>query len=195
MLQELHFNLFWFTAVSLSSTVFYLLLTPLAGKFSDRYGNLKLLYIAAWAFPITPLLWLFLKDPILLFLLPGFTAGLGNAALGIGSTNFMYGSVSSPEKRGICFTYSNILTGIGIFFGSIFGGLMIQYLHVTFMNTILFVFVVAAILRFAVAFAFVPQLKEEKRYSKIRGLSWDVFHPFKAVHADYVWFKKFAHQK
>src|SRR3989338_9143209 len=193
MLQELHFNLFWFTAVSLSSTVFYLLLTPLAGKFSDRYGNLKLLYIAAWAFPITPLLWLFLKDPVLLFLLPGFTAGLGNAALGIGSTNFMYYSIK-PERRGICFTYSNILTGIGVFFGSIFGGLMIQYLHVTFMNTILFVFVVAAILRFVVAFAFVPQLKEERRHHKLRGLSWDVYHPFKTIHSDVVWFKKFVRQ-
>lgn len=195
MLQELHFNLFWFTAVSLSSTVFYLLLTPLAGKFSDRYGNLKLLYIAAWAFPVTPLLWLFLKDPILLFLLPGFTAGLGNAALGIGSTNFMYEAVSSKEKRGICFTYSNILTGIGVFLGSIIGGLMIEYLHITFMNTFLFVFVVAAVLRFIVAFAFVPQLKEEKRHERLRGLSWDALHPFRTVHTDYVWFKKFVHQK
>ena len=72
---------------------------------------------------------------------------------------------------------------------------MIQYLHVTFMNTILFVFVVAAILRFVVAFAFVPQLKEERRHHKLRGLSWDVYHPFKTIHSDVVWFKKFVRQK
>ena len=194
MLDDLGLNLFWFTAVSLSSTVFYLLLTPLAGKFSDEYGNVPLLYIAAWAFPITPLLWLFLKDPILLILLPGFTAGVGNAAFSIGATNFMYDAVK-PQKRGLCFTYSNILSGVGIFLGSILGGLMIQYLDVSFMNTTLFVFVIAAILRFIVAFAFVPQLKEEVKRERVRGLRWDVFHPFKTVHSDYVWFKKFAREK
>ncbi len=194
MLNELGFNLFWFTAVSLSSTIFYLLLTPLAGKFSDRYGNLKLLHIAAWAFPVTPILWLFIKDPILLILLPGFTAGLGNAAFSIGATNFMYDSVSQ-EKRGICFTYSNILSGIGVFFGSIIGGLMIQYLNISFMNTTLFVFVVAAILRFGVAFVFVPQLKEARKAYRLDGLSWDVSHPFKTIHTDFVWFKKFIHEK
>ncbi len=194
MLKDLGFNLFEFTAVSLSSTIFYLLLTPLAGKFSDKYGNLPLLHIAAWSFPITPLLWLFLDDAIWLFLLPGFTAGLGNAALAIGSTNFMYDAVS-VQKRGICFTYSNILSGVGVFFGSILGGLMIQYLNISFMNTTLFVFLIAAILRFLVAFIFVPQLKEERQAEKIKGLSWDVTHPFKAIHSDVVWFKKFVHEK
>ena len=194
MLNDLHFNLFTFTAVSLSSTIFYLLLTPFAGKFSDRYGNLKLLYVAAWSFPVTPLLWIFLKDPFLLFLLPGFTAGLGNAAFSIGATNYMYDSVK-PEKRGLCFTYSNILSGIGIFFGSILGGLMIQYLDVTFMNTTLFVFLIAAVLRFAVAFSFVPQLEEVRPTESLRGLHWDVFHPFKTLHSDVVWFKKFIHER
>jgi MFS family permease len=195
MLDDLHFNLFWFTAISLSSTIFYLLLTPWAGKFSDKYGNLPLLYIAAWVFPLTPLLWLFLKDPILLFFLPGFTAGLGNAAFGIGATNYIYDSVGI-QKRARCFTYSNLLSGVGIFLGSILGGLMIQYLHVNFMNTTLFVFVVAATLRFLVAFIFVPQLKEPRpEHSRLKGLMWDVFHPFKTIHADVVWFKKFVHEK
>ncbi len=195
MLNDLHFNIFWFTAVSLSSTIFYLLLTPLAGKFSDRYGNKPLLFIAAWSFPITPLLWLFLKDPVLLMLLPGFTAGVGNAAFGIGATNYIYDSVS-VQKRARCFSYSNLLSGVGIFLGSILGGLMIQYLHVSFMNTTLFVFVIAAALRFLVAFIFVPQLKEPRaKTERLRGLSWDVFHPFKTIHSDVVWFKKFIHEK
>lgn len=194
MLNDLQFSLFAFTAVSLSSTIFYLLLTPLAGKFSDRYGNLKLLYVAAWVFPITPLLWLVLKDPFLLFLLPGFTAGLGNAAFAIGATNYMYDSVK-PEKRGLCFTYSNILSGVGIFLGSILGGLMIQYLTVSFMKTTLFVFLIAAVLRFVVAFVFVPQLEEVRPTESLEGLRWDVYHPFKTIHSDVVWFKKFIHDK
>lgn len=194
MLNDLGFNLFQFTAISLSSTIFYLLLTPLAGKFSDKYGNLKLLYISAWIFPVTPILWIFLKDPVLLFLIPGFTAGLGNAALSIGATNFMYGAVGQ-QKRGICFTYANILSGVGVFFGSILGGLMIQYLNISFMNITLFVFLISAILRFLVAFIFVPQLKEEKRAKRVKGFLWDVSHPFKTINTDAVWFKKFIREK
>ncbi len=194
MLNDLHFNLFWFTAISLSSTIFYLLLTPLAGKFSDKYGNLPLLHVAAWAFPLTPLLWLFLKNPVLLFLLPGFTAGLGNAAFGIGATNYTYDSVG-VQKRARCFSYSNLLSGVAIFFGSILGGLMIQYLHVSFMNTTLFVFVIASALRFLVAIIFLPQLEEPQKKDRIKGLAWDVFHPFKTIHSDTVWFKKFFHEK
>jgi MFS family permease len=195
MLDDLHFNLFTFTIVSLSSTVFYLLLTSFAGRFSDKYGNLKLLYIAAFAFPITPLFWLFLKDPILLILLPGFTAGLGNAALSIGTTNFTYDAVS-PQKRGICVAYMGVLSGIGIFFGSILGGLMIQYLSISFMNTTLFVFALAAVLRSAVLIFFLPQIKEEYgKNPKLRGLSWDVSHPFKTVHSDIIWFKKLTRDK
>lgn len=194
MLNDLKFNLFWFTAVSLSSTIFYLILTPLAGKFSDRYGNLPLLYIAAWSFPITPLLWLFLKNPIALFLIPGFTAGLGNAAFAIGATNYTYDSVG-VQKRARCFTYSNLLSGVAIFLGSIIGGLMIQYLNVSFMNTTLFVFAIAAGLRFLVAIIFLPQLREPQKKDHVKGLAWDVFHPFKTIHADVVWFKKFVHEK
>lgn len=194
MLNDLHFNLLTFTIVSLSSTVFYLLLTPLAGKFSDRYGNLKLLYIAGFAFPITPILWLFLTNPIWLTLLPGFTAGLGNAALSIGTTNFTYDSVS-PQKRGICLAYFGVLNGIGVFLGSILGGLMIQYLSVSFMNTTLFVFALAAVLRFAVVIFFLPSLVEYKKSDRIRGLAWDVYHPFKTAHSDVVWFKKFVRDK
>jgi MFS family permease len=156
---------------------------------------LKLIYIAAIAFPITPLFWLFLKDPIFLILLPGFTAGLGNAALSIGTTNFTYDAVS-PQKRGICVAYMSVLSGIGIFFGSILGGLMIQYLSISFMNTTLFVFALAAVLRSAVLIFFLPQIKEEYgKNPKLRGLSWDVSHPFKTVHSDIIWFKKLTRDK
>jgi MFS family permease len=190
MLSDLKFNLFTFTIVSLSSTIFYLLLTPFAGKFSDKYGNLKLLYIAAFAFPITPLLWLFFTNPLWLFLLPGLTAGIGNAALTIGTTNYTYDAVS-PERRGLCVAYVGVLNGVGIFLGSILGGMLIQYLHVSFMNTTLFVFVLASVLRFGVAFIFLPQLKEVRKTERIRGFHWDITHPLKTIHSDIVWFKKF----
>lgn len=194
MLNDLGFNIFLFTLVSLSSTVFSLLLTPLAGKFSDRYGNVKLLYIAGFTFPLTPLIWIFLRDPLLLTIIPGFVSGLANAAFAIAVTNFTYDAVS-PQKRGLCVAYMGILNGFGIFVGSITGGLLIEHLNISFMNTTLFVFAIAAALRLGVALFFLPQIKEVRKTQRLRGLSWNVFHPFRTVHTDVVWLKKFFHQK
>ena len=39
MLEELKFSYYMYIAVILSSSIFYLLFLPLAGKFSDKYGN------------------------------------------------------------------------------------------------------------------------------------------------------------
>ena len=194
MLNDLKFNILTFTIVSLSSTVFYLLFMPLAGKFSDKYGNLKLLYIAGLAFPLNAFLWVFIKDPVGLTLLPGLVSGIGNAALTIGITNYTYDSVS-PERRGICVAYTGILNGVGVFLGSIAGGLMIQYLDISFMNKTLFVFALAAGLRLLTALIFLPQIKEVRRVNKVKGLSADILHPFKSVHSDVVWFKKFIYSK
>ncbi len=193
MLQDLGFDIFTFTVVSASTTAFYLLFTPLAGKFSDKYGNVRLLYIAGFMFPLTPILWLFLNDPLSLILIPGLISGIANAAFTIGVTNFTYDSVQ-PQKRGLCVAYTSILNGVGVFLGSIAGGLMIQYLHINFMNSTLFVFIIAAVLRFIVAVIYLPRIKEVKKTDRLRGLSWDVLHPFKTIHSDVVWFKDFVRE-
>lgn len=194
MLNDLGFGKLTFTIVSLSTTAFSLLLIPLAGKFSDKYGNLKLLYIAGITFPLTPLVWMVFKDPIILTIVPGFISGLANAALGIAVTNYTYDSVSQ-QKRALCISYFNLMTGVGIFFGSILGGLMIEYIKISFMNTTLFVFGIAVLLRAGAALYFLPQLQEVRKVNRINGLSFDVFHPFKAIHSDVVWFKKFYYGK
>lgn len=194
MLNDLNFGIFTFTIISLSSTLFYLAFTPLAGKFSDRYGNLKLLYIAGFTFAMTPLLWVFSKNPFYLFFIPGMSAGIANAAYSISVTNFTYDNVR-PEKRGVCVAHVGILVGIGVFLGSVLGGAMIKYLHISFMNTTLFVFLIATVLRIGVALFFLPQLVEWRKVRRIQGLSVDVHHPFRTVHTDVVWFKKFVHNK
>lgn len=191
MLNDLGFNKLIFTIVSLSSTVFSLILMPLAGKFSDKYGNLKLLYIAGITFPMTPFIWIFLRDPWMLAIIPGFVSGVANAAFSIGVTNYTYDS-TGVQKRGLCVAYAGVLNGFGIFAGSLLGGLLIQYLSISFMNTTLFVFALAAVLRVAAAVLFLPQLTEVRKTERLKGLSIDLHHPFKSFHSDVVWFKNFV---
>ena len=190
MLENLEFSYVAFTIVSMSSMVFYLLFVPLAGKFSDRYGNLKLFYVAGFLFPIVPLLWIFLKTPIFLILFPGLISGIANSAFIMSVTNFTYDSVS-PQRRGLCVAYSSLLTGIGIFLGSVLGGLLIQYSNITFMEPIFFVFLLSSILIFISSLIFLPHIKEIKKTEKMKGFSVDVQHPFKTVQSDVVWFKNF----
>ncbi|MCH7568375.1 MAG: MFS transporter [Nanoarchaeota archaeon] len=194
MLNDLGFSYVTFTMVILSSTVFYLIFTPLAGKFSDRYGNVKLLYVAGFLFPLVPLLWIFFRSPIFLILFPGLISGVANAAFSLGITNFTYDSVS-PQKRGLCVAYTSLLVGVGVFGGGIIGGTLVQYLHITFMKPILFVFLISTILMIMTALFFLPQIKEERHTERMKGFSVDFHHPFRTVHSDVVWFKNFLHEK
>lgn len=179
MLTELGLkdNIVLFMIITMSSSVFTLILMPLSGKFSDKYGNLKLMYIANAFFILTPLLWLFSINPIYLIIVPGLSAGIANAALGIAVGNFTYDSVSK-EHRGICIAYTNILIGIGVFAGSLLGGFLIKYSPTDLVNSFFFVFILASVARLIVALIFLPQLKEVRKVSKAKFY----FHPIKTIH-------------
>jgi len=189
MLQELNFNYVTFTIVSMSSAAFYLLFTPLVGKFSDRYGNIKLFYISNFIFAITPLLWIFIKTPVGLIFIPQLLSGLANATLLLSITSFTYDAVD-PQKRGICVAYTGILIGIGIFLGSLLGGLIVHNADTFSTNPFFLVFSIAAATRFLAGIIFLPKIKEEKsNIKKLPPLHIDVTHPFRTIHTEIGWFK------
>ena len=166
MLEELKFSYITFMIVSLSSTAVYLLALPWAGSFGDKYGNKKLLGISNFLFVLGPIAWIFLKDPVMLIAIPQIISGIANAAFVISSTNFVYDS-TSQKHRALCLTYSNIFGGIGIFIGSITGGLILNYYHPSSINPYLFLFGVAAIIRLLVVVFYFPKIKE---VNNVRGL-------------------------
>ena len=192
MLEDLKFDYTTYTFISLSSTIFYLIFSPLAGKFSDRYGNIKLIYAGAFLFPLVPLLWIFLQHPVALALIPGLVSGLANAAFVIGTTDFSFDS-TSKEKRGICFSYSALLTGFGILGGSFIGGFLVEYVPINFMRPLFFVFVLSSVLMIFASLYFLPQLKENRSFEKIKGLHLDLIHPVKTIHSMVVWNRQLSH--
>lgn len=192
MLEDLGFSYTTFTFVAISSTVFYLIFSSLAGKFSDKYGNVKLLYISAVLFPLVPMLWIFLKNPIALIFFPGLISGIANAAFVIGVTNFTYASVS-PQKRGLCLAYTSILIGLGVLFGGLIGGVLIQYLHISFMEPILFAFLLSSLLMIIVSFFFLPKIEEWEKIEKIEGFCIDLHHPLRTITSDFKWLRNFIY--
>lgn len=167
--------------ISMSSSIFYLLFSKFAGKFSDKYGNVKLMYISNLCFVASPLLWIMLKDPISLIFIPQLVVGLGNAAFVISTTNFTYDAVPQ-QKRGEYVAYTNILIGVGAFVGSIIGGLLLKYLNIMSFNKFIILFLIAAIARFVAFLIFLPSIKEVKRVSQFHPMHIKLGHPFKALH-------------
>ncbi len=189
LLKDLGFNYLTFTIVSVSSSVFYLFFTPLAGKFSDKYGNRELLYVGSFMFVLTPILIIFFKTPLLIIFIPYLASGLSNAAFTIATNNFTYDAVSE-QHRGLCVAYTNILAGVGVFFGSLLGGLLAS-LNLGFSSVLIPVFIVSAFFRLLMVLIFVPQIKEVREVKRAPHFSLNLTHPFKMLQADVGWFKNF----
>ncbi|MBU3912796.1 MAG: MFS transporter [Nanoarchaeota archaeon] len=164
MLRELGFSYIMFMLTIIATSITTLIVLPVLGKFSDRYGNRELLRSGSFLIPIIPFLWLFSKSPVYLIIVPSIISGLGWAAFNLASSNFIYDSVS-VQRRGICIAYFNAIVGAGIFLGAITGGLLAQYLEIGFMSKILFLFIISGILRF-LAYLTIPVVKEIRQIKK-----------------------------
>lgn len=177
-----------FTIINMSSTIFFLIFTPLVGKFADRYGNKKLFSLACILFSINPLLWMLTINPYLLIPIQ-IVAGFANAGLVLAVNNFTYDAVS-PQKRALCITYTNILAGVGVFIGSLLGGFIIKSFHPAGMNPLLFVFLISSFGRLLITFFLIPQIKEERHVKPLHNPHLSLFHPFKSLNSEVHWLKR-----
>lgn len=183
MLQVLGFSYTVYMVTIVSYTLFYLFFLPLAGKFSDRYGNRRLTVITNLFFVMTPLLYIVAKTPLSVILLPQLSAGIASACSVISFANFTYDAVSR-RHRSICIAYTNLLIGIGTLFGSLLGGLIVNYLHPANISPYIFVFMIAALSRGLVALFFLPQIKEVRKVKRLPA-EYNLFaHPIHFIHIE-----------
>jgi len=165
MLKELGFTYKWFTFITLSSSVFSLIALPFWGRFTDKYGNRLALVLSSIFIPIVPILWIFSPSKFYLLLVPSLIGGVFWGGFNLAVFNFIFDSVK-PNHRALCVTYHNVLMGIGIFIGSIIGGLIAKFIPVTFMSIFLFIFLVSGIARALIAIIFLPKIKEVRHTKK-----------------------------
>jgi MFS family permease len=188
VLNDLHFSYITYMIVLiLSSSVFTLLFMPIWGRFSDKYGNRELLKIGAILVPIIPILWILSPNIYYLIFIPQLVSGVGWAAFNLAASNSIYDCVS-VSKRGICVAYYNILAGFGTFLGAGLGGLLAQYITITFMNKLLFIFLVSAAARVIISSLIMSKIREVKKVhpaknmisyfkeiSPIRGIVFEIY--------------------
>lgn len=171
MLRNLGFSYVWFMAIIVSGTLFQLSFYPILGKFSDKFGNALLLKIASAIIAIIPFLWVIspylglsnLGIKFYLLFVPAIFSGFAWAGFNLATNNYIYDSVRQ-EKRPFGSAYYNFLLGIGMFIGAGIGSL-IALTNISFMNTLLFIFLVSGIARIGV-FIFGAKYLKEVRHVK-----------------------------
>ncbi len=173
MLRNLGFSYVTFMAVVLSHTLFGLFIMKWWGKFADKYGNYQVLKITAILIPIYPVLWLISGSPIFLIFVPSLVKGVALAGFNLSAGNFVYDSVK-PKKRALAISYYNLLNGVGIFLGAGLGAILVKVLTISFMDTILFIFLISGFARLIVSLTMIPFIKEIRKTKKLN--SKRVFH-------------------
>ncbi len=169
MLENLDFSYETYIIINLSQTLTAIILYPFLGKFSDKYGNIRMLRIGACIVPLLPIFWVFFTDPLNLILFPQVIGGLGWTAFNLAASNFIYDSVE-PHKRGFYVAYYNFLVGIGILAGGLTGSALITIFPDVW-TSFKFVFLMSGLVRLAVVAIFLPKIKEVRKISVTKPVS------------------------
>ncbi len=165
MLRNLNFSYTVFMTVALSQTLFGLLIMRLWGRFADRYGNYEVMKITLVLIGVFPILWLISPSPVYLIFVPQLIGGIGWVGFNLAAGNFVYDSVT-PQKRGLVVSYYNVLIGVGVFLGAGLGAILVKVITITFMDKLLFIFLISGIARIASGLIMLPYIKEVRKTEK-----------------------------
>ncbi|MFX1463265.1 MAG: MFS transporter [Promethearchaeota archaeon] len=165
MLTQLNFEYSIFMIINLGSTIIGLIIFPIFGKFSDKFGNVKLLRIGAVIIPILPFFWIIYTTPLQIFLGIQILSGIAWTAFNLASSNFIYDNIIS-KKRGKYIAIYNSLIGLAIVIGGLLGSILISFIPIYFMNSFHFIFMLSGIIRIVVAILFLFRIKEVRVLTK-----------------------------
>jgi len=171
MLRDLSFSYVWYMAITVSAVIFQIVFLPLLGKFSDLFGNVRLMRTCSLLAGTVPFFWIAsaligsdLGVKLYLLIIPSMIGGFAWAGYNLALNNYIYDAVSSP-KRGFGLSYMNLLIGVGGFLGAGVGAIL-AWINVSFMNPMLFIFGVSGISRLMVAFYGSKFLREVRNVKK-----------------------------
>lgn len=165
MLTQLHFNYSLFMIINLSSSLIGLITFPLLGKFSDKFGNVRLIQIGAFIIPFLPFFWIIYNTPLQIFLGIQILSGLGWTAFNLATANFIYDN-STSKMRGKYIAIYNFLIGLAIIGGGLLGSIVVSFIQIDFMNSFHFIFLLSGIVRLIVVIGLLQKIKEVRVISK-----------------------------
>ncbi|MCA9487878.1 MAG: MFS transporter [Nanoarchaeota archaeon] len=169
LLRILQFDYITYILISLSGMIFSVFTLNFWGKIADKYGNYAVIALTAALIPLSPLWWILSTSKIYLFLIPGLIGGTTWYAFTMVSGNFIYDN-TPKEKRPDAISFFNFIVGVGAIIGGLISAAMIKWLNPSWVEPILLIFFIGAILRMIVVWIFIPQFREVQHKQKFKGL-------------------------
>ncbi len=168
LLRYLGFNYPTYIIIALSGMIFSIFTLNIWGKLADKYGNYRIILLSTILIPMIPILWILSSSKIYLFLVPGIIGGIGWYGFLLASRNFVYDN-NKKVNRAKAIAIMNFALGLGATMGGLLSAALIKYLHTTWIEPIILIFFIGAILRMIAVFFFVPRLREIKHKQKFKG--------------------------
>jgi MFS family permease len=163
MLNGLKFSYITFTIVTGTAMFGKIVFMPFWGKLIDKYGSKKILSFCGYMMPFSPLLWVISSNVTNLILFQLYS-GLVWSGFELAASSFIFDSTTAP-KRTRCVAYYNVINGVMILIGTLFGAFLIK--HPVFFSSFLFVFFVSGVLRLATSVIMIHKIKEVRTVSDI----------------------------
>lgn len=164
MLYDLAFDYKTYTIVIAAAQIVKILMLPVWGNLTDRYGTKKILTLTGFLMPIIPLLWTLTPKVWFIILIQAYS-GFIWGGFELSAFTFIY-DTTSPQKRATCIAYYNVLNGIMIFVGALLGSVIVRYNEI-FLSKYLFVFFLSFIFRYLVSIIFLPMVREVRKVERI----------------------------
>lgn len=164
MLYDLHFSYTRYMIILSVPLVAKYFSLPIWGKFSDKYGNKKIMSLTGYLMPVVPLLWIFSTNYYFLIFAEIFS-GVVWAGFDLSTLNFIFDS-TTPQKRARCVSYLSVVTGIMVFLGTMLGSVLIEYNNL-FWTKYYLAFLVSGVLRAFIAAILLPRIKERRKVTEI----------------------------
>lgn len=165
MINELHFDYSLFIFINLASTLIGLFFFPLLGRYSDKFGNVKLLRIGGIIIPFIPFLWIIFNTPLQIILGIQLWSGIGWTSFNLAASNFIYDNIPS-KKRGKYIALYNLLIGVSITLGGFLGSIIITFVDLMTINPFHLVFLLSGIVRIIAIVLFIPKVREIRVLTK-----------------------------
>ncbi|RLG70823.1 MAG: hypothetical protein DRO11_05585 [Methanobacteriota archaeon] len=174
MLEDLGFTYLEYMVVTSSAAITSFLSMTLWGNYTDLFGNKTILRLTGLLIPLIPILWLVSSSVPYLIAVQAFS-GFIWAGFNLSAFNFIF-DTTSPEKRARCVAYYNVLNGLAIFSGAMFGGALLR-LEPVFWSRIHLLFMVSGVSRFLVSLSLLSKIREVREVDKLTGaqLVWRIF--------------------
>ncbi|NMC08445.1 MAG: MFS transporter [Candidatus Lokiarchaeota archaeon] len=140
---------------------------PLAGKFGDKHGNVRLMRLGAVIIPTLPIMWIFTKTAIDVAIWPQLWGGIGWTTFNLATSNFIYDNVP-VQKRGAYVAYYTLVVGMGQIAGGLLGSTLVAAFPPTTFGSgsYLLLFLLSGAARAIFVAIYLPRIKEINQKAK-----------------------------